>query len=108
LDTTTKLRPEHYPFWSQGRLNAVMRVDVLARSSKSANQIPPSLDIYDQVNDQPQAAKKDTLAKDVTLGNLLVGKLTNIALPVKPDAELELYFDVKEMSDLWIAVTWSE
>ncbi len=31
-DLSLTLRPEHYPFWSQGRLNNVVRVDLFAQS----------------------------------------------------------------------------
>ena len=104
------LREEHYPFWSQGRLNSVTRVDILARSTK--DPAPANLDVFDKASDLPQAAKKDTVNKDAALGNLLVGKLTGgatgIALPAKPEGELKLFFaDNKAMADLWIAVTWS-
>jgi hypothetical protein len=105
FELALNLREEHYPFWSQGRLNSVLRVDLLARSTK--DPIPASLDVYDKVNDQPAAAKKDTLAKDPALGNLLVGKLSNIAVPTNPVGELKLFFDDKTMEDLWITVTWS-
>lgn len=106
FELALNLREEHYPFWSQGRLNSVLRVDLLARSTK--DPIPASLDVYDKVNDQPAAAKKDTLAKDPALGNLLVGKLSNIAVPTNPVGELKLFFDDKTMEDLWITVTWSK
>ena len=42
------------------------------------------------------------------MGNLLVGKLTHIGLPAKPEGQLKLFFDANPMADLWIAVTWSE
>lgn len=103
------LRPEHYPFWSYGRLDSVERVDILACSSKDA--VPASLDVFDEVNGQPPTVKKDTLVKDVALGNLLVGMLTagatGIALPTGPVGELKLFFDDKALNDLWIAITWS-
>jgi hypothetical protein len=35
FELTLNLRPEHYPFWSQGHLNNVVRVDILARSTES-------------------------------------------------------------------------
>ena len=92
------LRPEHYPFWSQGRLRSVPRVDILARST-----VTPIL-VYKKADDQEAAA---TLNKGATLGNLLVGKLSTIALPTTPVGELKLFFDDKTMSDLWIVVTWS-
>jgi hypothetical protein len=101
------LREEHYPFWSQGRLNSVLREDLLARSTK--DPIPASLlDVYDKVNDQPAAAKKGTLAKDAALGNLLVGKLTNIGLPSSPVSEVKFFLKDREIGDLWVAVTWGE
>ena len=99
------LLPEHYPFWSQGRLKAVKRVDVLARST--ATPIPGSLDIADMADKSDAIAKKDSLQKDSSLGNLLVGKLSNIGLP-GPIGQFQLFFDTNAMNDLWIAVTWSE
>ena len=101
-----KLRPEHYPFWSQGRLGSVARVDLLARSSKKP--VPATMDVFDL--DDPAVSKKDSLVKDASLGNLLAGKLSGgpagIALPAKPDADLTLFLPDKSVSDLWIAVTW--
>jgi hypothetical protein len=108
------LRPEHYPYWSQGRLNTVKRLDLFARSS----QLPPAatLDVADRANKADLAAKKDTLTKDTTLGNLLVGMLKNIALPAKPastggpvkEGELRLFFESNKLADLWLAVRWGE
>lgn len=110
FELALSLRPEHYPFWSQGRLNSVTRVDILARSTQ--DPVPASLDVFDKVNDQPAAAKKDILAKDPALGGLLVGGLTGgatgIILPEKPTDEIKLFFNERAFADLWIAVTWSE
>lgn len=100
------LRPEHYPFWSRGKLNGVSRVDILARST--ATPPPGSFDIADKASKDDVTAEKDTLKKDTSLGDLLVGKLANIALPSSPVATLKLYIDDKTLSDLWIAVTWHE
>jgi hypothetical protein len=110
FELALNLRDKHYPFWSQGRLKKVPRVDILARSSKPRDQIPAELVVFDKVNDIPAAAMKDTLAKNPALGDLLSGRFTGgatgIALPDKPVGELGLFFDDKAMSDLWIAVTW--
>ena len=97
------LRPEHYPFWSQGRLDGVAHVDILARTEAA---VPGSLDIFKNPN-KNDATKNGTLAQDATLGNLLRGPLTTEGLPAKPDGELKLYTDTKAISDLWIAVTWT-
>ena len=79
-ELTLNLREEHYPFWSQGRLEEVKRVDLLAHSSK--HPLPAtSLDVFDKADKNDPTANKDTLAKDTALGNLLVGNLSKIALP---------------------------
>lgn len=95
------LRDEHYPFWSQGRLNSVTRVDILARSKEA------SLHVADKMDKNDASATVDTLTKDAALGGLLNGRLENIELPVKPVGELKLFFDTNALSDMWIAVTWS-
>ena len=98
------LRPEHYPFWSKDRLNGVTRVDILGQSTQKL--VPSSVDVADKLDKNDATAKKDPLSKDPALGNLLVGKLTN--LPTKPDEELQLFVDSNEFSDFWLAVTWNE
>jgi len=100
FELALNLRAEHYPYWSQGRLKSVKRVDILARSTKT------SLDIFDKVDQNDATVKKDLLARDTTFGNLLVGKLTQIALPTNPVGEFQLFFDDNTMEDVWIAVTW--
>jgi hypothetical protein len=92
-------RPEHYPFWSQGRLTHVERVDLLARSTATGSI---------QVAHPNDATATVTLARDSALGNLLVGKLANNGLPTNPVGELKLLIDTKALSDLWIAVTWGK
>lgn len=102
------LRPEHYPFWSQGRLGSVQRLDILARSAKTP--APASIDIFDKAAQNEAGAKKDTLAKDAALGNLLIGKLSGgangIALPAKPDGAIKWYFEDRDLTDLWLLVKW--
>lgn len=94
------LREEHYPFWSQGRLNSVTRVDILARST-----VTP-VHVADKADENDDTAKQDSLVKDAAMGDLLVGKLVNVGLPAKPVGELKLFFNTKTMADMWIAVTW--
>ncbi|SFE35501.1 hypothetical protein [Nitrosomonas sp. Nm166] len=95
-----KLREEHYPSWSQGRLNKVSRIDLLVRSSETSLEIADKAEATD--------VKKDSLNKDRALGELFVGNFKNLNLPEKPIGELKLYFDSKSMTDLWIAVSWHE
>lgn len=102
------LRPEHYPYWSQGRLESVHQLNILARSVRKV--IPGSIDLFDKANSAEAGSKKDQLVKDASLGNLLVGKLsggpTGIAIPTNPVGEIKLYFEDRTFSDLWIAVKW--
>lgn len=51
-------------------------------------------------------SEQDILTMDEDLNDLLVGRLANVALPPKPTGELKFYFE-HNLSDLWIAVTWS-
>jgi hypothetical protein len=95
------LRPEHYPFWSAGRLNSVKGVYVAARSAQK--EIPASLVIF-AGEDKADTIPIGTLAKQ---DNLLRGPLAS-GYPEKPVGGLNLYFDHNELHDLWIAVTWSE
>jgi hypothetical protein len=110
FELALNLRDEHYPFWSQGHLKSVKRVDILARPTKIP--VPASLDVFDKADKADAAAKKDTLVKETTMGNVLIGKFTNaasgIALPAKPVGELKLYFDDNAIGDLWIAITWGK
>jgi len=103
-------RPEHYPVWSKSRLEAVKQVDILCRSTEDQLN---TLEVADRLEITKKDAqgnsiseKKDSLNKDANLGNLFVGKLTNIALPSKPDEKLKVFFGTNAISDLWIAVTW--
>ena len=99
------LRPEHYPFWSQGRLNGVVRVDLFAQSAD--DPVPAAIDIADRADKADAGTQKDTLTKFPSLNELLVGKLTNVASPAQPAGELKLFFDTSKLAELWLAVTWS-
>lgn len=105
FELVLNLLEEHYPLWSQGKLNGVTRVDILAR--KTADSDPGDIIIADITDTNNVSSKEDILSKDASLGNLHVGRLTNIALPEQLAGELKLYFNNKAISDLWIAVTWS-
>lgn len=99
------LRPEHYPFWSQGRVKAVTGVDVLARST--ATPTPGSVNMASKADMNDAAAKLDPLTKDVNRGSLLVGKFKEIPLPA-PEGDLTLFLDDNSLGDLWIGLTWGE
>ena len=90
------LGKEHYPYWSQGRLQSVKRFDVFAKTSKTKIDITEKKDA---------SGNKDTLVKDNSLGDILSTKLGNIAPLNKPDGKLTLYFTENRIEDLWLGVT---
>ena len=103
FELVLNLRREHYPFWSQDRLDKVSRMDLLARSTGAAT----SLDVFEKA-DASETATKATLTRDAALGNLLVGQLTQSALPSSPVTPMKLFFEDKQFGDLWVAVTWGK
>jgi hypothetical protein len=105
FELAIKLREEHYPFWSRGRLNSLLSVRVLADSA--VKPLPASIDVYDKANSANGAAKKDSLTKDPGMGNVVhIGSLNQIARPA-PLGDVKLYFDSKAFKDVWLAVAWS-
>jgi hypothetical protein len=94
---TLTLRPEHYPFWSQGRLGAIFGVGLYAESAKDV-----------QVSDKADGTGNiDTLVKDDSLGGLRTGMLKNISLP-SPTGPWTLYFNDNTINQLWLAMTWGK
>ncbi len=92
---TLPLRPEHYPFWSQGRLDAVRRIDVYSRSETGATVTLGA--------DGPETMLDDG---DSSLNGLWVGMFSD-ELDQSPIADLTLSFSDNSMTDLWLAITWS-
>jgi hypothetical protein len=107
------LRPEHYPFWAQGRLNNVARVDLFAESADTP--APGTIDVSDRRDATDAGTRKDPLTKSATLNDLLVGPLSKVGFAAQPVGEVKLYFDNRgtpsspspKLAELWLAVTWS-
>lgn len=99
------LRPEHYPFWSQGRLNRIVRVDLFAQGADESS--PATLSVADRADQTDAGTLEDTLTRVASMNDLFIGKLTHVPLPAQPTGELKLYFESARLSDLWMAVTWS-
>lgn len=94
---TITLRPEHYPFWSQGRLEAVLGVQMFAETAND-------LQIFALADG---TGSPDTLSQSPALGELRVGTLTNFQ-PPGPTGKWTLYFNSNSMHDLWMAVRWGK
>lgn len=99
------LRPEHYPFWSQGRVKVVTGLDVFARSTVTPT--PDSVNLAAKGDKNDADAKSDLLTKDVNRGSLLVGKFKEIPLPA-PEGDFTFFVDDNSFGDLWIGLTWGE
>lgn len=98
-ELTLVLRPEHYPFWSQGRLETVRRADMIDKTDETDIKITEKAD---------GTGNMDTLP-DTSLKGLLRGQLAKLAppSPVSPaDNPLKLFFNNNAMADLWLAVMW--
>lgn len=91
---TLNLRTEHYPFWSQGGLKTVKRVDFFAKTDKNTVDI--------STTNTDGTVSTATLVTDPSLGGLKTGKLTD-PLP-KPIGQFTLYLNDNSMEDLWLAV----
>jgi hypothetical protein len=91
---TLDLKPEHYPFWSQGRLLAVRQADLFAETTKTGIK----------VSRQSDGTQQDTLG--VSFGNLKGCKLTHP--PATPTEKFSLYFTDKSMDDIFLKVAWGK
>jgi hypothetical protein len=89
------LRPEHYPFWSQGHIDQLTRFRIVVRTENTAIHVSTSPDLdADAIN-----------LSTVDLGLLLVGEETVTPLP-SPTGELTLHLDDTDVDDVWILATW--
>jgi Tc toxin complex TcA C-terminal TcB-binding domain len=102
-ELTLALRPEHYPFWSQGNLEAIKRADLFVKTNKA-------LEVSYQPNGE---GVNDSLVKDASLGNLWVGKLAN-KLDSTPVEKFTVYLkfqsteDLRSTEDIWLAINWGK
>jgi Tc toxin complex TcA C-terminal TcB-binding domain len=102
------LREDHFPFWSKDRLDSLKNVTFFSKTDK------PSINLTENVDG---SGNKDALAQDTSFGDLRVGKLEKIALPIatknpadsdKVEFRFKLNFDDNTMEDLWMAVDWGK
>lgn len=101
-----KLRPEHFPYWSLGRIRELTEVQLFARSKGGSRDV----NVADRAKVSDGAAKIDTLTNDPSLG-MAFGRLSKIRLPDVPTAEepaeIALYFDKADLEDVWMTVGWT-
>lgn len=95
------LRNEHYPYWSQGKLECIKQIQLFAKSSQ--NQVPSTFCIY--YNESGE--ESSTLSKPGLYGELLYANIPEDKLPDSPITTLKLFFDNNALADFWVAMTWS-
>jgi len=104
-ELSLELRPEHYPFWSRGRLQTVEHASLIARVGEQP-------DVIVLTKNADGSGSSDELRRppaDQHIESLLMGPLEDLApaSPVSvPGQPLKLYFKSNAMTDLWLAITW--
>jgi hypothetical protein len=93
---TLDLKPEHYPFWSIGRLGTVNRADLFAETTTIGVKVSRQLD----------GTGQDTLVAVSSLGKLKGCKLTSP--PATPTEKVTLYFTDNSMEDICLMVAWGK
>jgi len=99
------LIPEHYPHWTKGRLNALVRADLFVRSSLPA--APATLAVSDRADTTDAGTMQDTLMRRPERNDLLIGQLANVPLPGAPTGEITLFFDSTDFEDILMNIQWS-
>ncbi|MGA9773952.1 MAG: insecticidal toxin protein [Blastocatellia bacterium] len=94
-DLTINLKPEHYPFWSKGRLGTMKSIAVVAKTSRGGTVTYQSGEV---------SSGAIPLSARSSFGGLCVGTLTNPLLPIT--GEFTLHFTDNTMENLWLAVQW--
>jgi Tc toxin complex TcA C-terminal TcB-binding domain len=96
-ELTLPLRPEHYPFWSQGNLT-IKRADLFVKTKETIKVSYKTDDIAEV-----------SLVKDASLVNLLAGKLPKLEGSSATDRSLNFTSTSKDklrsIEDMWVAIT---
>lgn len=90
------LREEHYPFWSRGRLDAIVGVELLAKAARAD---------FTVAYEDGGSGSTDRIVRAPDWGNLLRGTLPNFPLRT-PHGRVSLYVNDNTVEELWLAVTW--
>ncbi|NJO96210.1 MAG: toxin [Pleurocapsa sp. CRU_1_2] len=96
-ELTLPLRPEHYPFWSQGDLK-IQRADMFIRTTENINF---------KIDEREVSLRTK---EDSSLGNLWTGKLPELEEPSAINRSLNFTSTSKDklklIEDIWLALTW--
>jgi hypothetical protein len=94
------LKPEHYPFFSAGRLNKVANITAFSKPLDN----PATIDV---IYKDDGTGPKDQMVKDPAMPGMRAGDLVELMKTgPTPTGKLTLYLSSNTLKDLWIAVTW--
>jgi hypothetical protein len=91
------LAPEHYPFWSQGRVGAVLKCVLFANAKKEVQ-------LFENADG---SGGSDVLRKDANLGGLFWCTTKNVPSPA-PIGPWALHLSDNTLGDLWMVVSWGK
>jgi hypothetical protein len=110
-ELTLKLREEHYPFWSKGRVRVIKRMELFVRA---AIDTPGQIEFSSRLDNAGalDPTVTDTLSGDPDYPGLRRGKLDKNPLPKPihsgPEEKFTIFLNDNSMKDLWIAITWGK
>lgn len=103
------LTPAHYPYWSQGRLGGVSRIDLVARASGNADIVVHDRPDTTDAAGNPVPSRKETLIREGS--RMAVGRFTGgaggLSLPTSPVTTLRVYPETRDLDDFWVALSWT-
>lgn len=108
---TLNLRPEHYPFWDQGRLEKVQQIQLLTKNIQIDSDMEEDIDVKFSLNSDMEEDEVVSLSPNDHFGKMVkTGTLTNINLSLVGEDiyPLTIYFNNNSMNDLWLALSTKE
>lgn len=102
---TMPLRPEHYPFWSKGRLGAVVRADLLFK-----HMLDKPVDVFGKVMASGSVDPDTRIILGAPIGTIRTAEMTSekVAFNNGPASTLELFFTDISLDNVWLAVRWGK
>jgi hypothetical protein len=104
-----ELTPTHYPYWAQGKLGGMARIDLIARAPGNGDLVIHDRAETVDANGNPVPSRHETLVREPN--RMAAGRFTGgqdgLALPDSPITTLRLYPETRAIDDLWVAVSWT-
>ncbi|MHC2297250.1 Tc toxin subunit A-related protein [Rhizobium mongolense] len=92
----------HYPYWAQGQLKSVRRIDLLARR-EAGGDYAVHAGAVDADSERKEALRR---GDDQMLAGHFTGGEKGLQLPASPIGVIKLYPQDTTLDDFWIAISW--